>query len=652
MEITTRLSADQCECKCYTETQRHRVGRRAGESAAIVPLRLCVSAFILFCVAAATPDDFKTHTLALRDGKFNIDGQPIELICGEMHPARIPCEFWEDRIQKAKAMGLNAISLYFFWNQLEPTEGHFDFTGDNDVRRCVQLCQKYGLWVMLRPGPYVCAETEFGGYPAWLLKHHDIRVRTDDPQFMNYCRLYMKALHDQLGDLQVTHGGPILMIQIENELSSINKYLADLKQMFVDVGFDTQLYTCDHSGGVWNTIQGLPNILRGVNGLPNEMKFEQSTRVSQAQGYPVYSPEVYTAWFSVWGGPLNDGRTVSIARQLQDTQWLLTRHLSFCFYLFDGGTNFGFSNGAKGYQPVQTTYDYSAPVDELGRVTPKYRALRDLLTKTFNLNLPPIPPDPKVIQIPPFELHESQRLIDLMSKPTASAEDVLSMEDLDQSYGLIDYHKQMPAGIKGKLNLRNARDYAIIMLDGKVVGRTCQGMAHANFDVELNHPDPCNLDILVYNLGRNSVGIIQAISRKGMTADPTLDGVPLKGWDMYSLPMDDVTAIPDSMPAASDADPTPAIYSGTFTLSETGETYLDMRNWHFGAAWVNGHNLGRFWDIGAARCLYLPSVWQKVGENKIVVMELGDPPAKPEIQGVTNLVIEPPKAFYPSQNLH
>ena len=666
MEITTLLPRVQCQSgglgQCNAETQRRRDERREDpfkkENPNEFPLRpsqrLSVSAlhsialiFItLLSLGTASPDDGKTHSFVLKNGQFNIDRQPIEIIAGEMHPSRIPSEFWEDRIKKAKAMGLNAISLYFFWNQLEPTEGHFDFTGSNDVRRCVQLCRDNGLWVILRPGPYVCAETEFGGYPAWLLKHHDIKVRTDDPKFMAYCRQYMKALHEQLGDLQVTHGGPILMVQIENELSRIDGYLADLQQMFIDVGFDTQLFTCDHSGGVWNQISGLAGVLRGVNGLPNEMKFEQSTRVSAAQGYPVYSPEVYTAWFSVWGGPLNDGRTLSVPKQLQDTQWLLDRKLSFCFYMFDGGTNFGFSNGAKGYQPVQTTYDYNAPIDELGRVTPKYKALRDLFIQRLHFDPLPIPPDPKVIEISPFQLHESQSILSMASKPTAISDDVLSMEDLDQSYGLILYRKSMPQGIKGKLNLRRALDYSIVMLDGKVVGRVCQGVAHPQFDVELNHPDPCTLDILVYNLGRNSVGINQSISRKGLIADPTLDGTPLKGWQIFSLPMEN----PD--PAAATTDSTgPAMYSGTFNLSETGETYLDMRNWHFGAAWVNGHNLGRFWDIGADRCLYLPSVWQKTGENQIVVMELGDPPAKPEIAGVKNLVIEKPTAFYPSQRL-
>lgn len=294
---------------------------------------------------------------------------------------RILPEFWEDRIKKARAMGLNTVSVYLFWNQMEPTEGHFNFDGINDVRRFVKLCQENGLWVALRPGPYVCAETEFGGYPAWLLKHKDIKVRTKDPKFMEYNRLFLKQLGAQLADLQVNHGGPILMTQVENELGRIDPYLTELVDLFRQAGFDGQLFTCDHSGNVWNIEKGIPGILRATNGLPNDRKLELAKKVNG--DWPVYGSEVYTSWFSVWGGPLGGGveRRKRVDVQLQDTQWLLKRHLSWCYYMFDGGTNFGYSNGAKGWQPVQTTYDYDAPVDELGRVTPKFRACGICLRK-------------------------------------------------------------------------------------------------------------------------------------------------------------------------------------------------------------------------------------------------------------------------------
>jgi beta-galactosidase len=449
----------------------------------------------------------------------------------------------------------------------------------------------------------------------------------------------MRALHDQVGDLQVTHGGPILMVQIENELGRIDKYLSDLTQMFVDVGFDTQLFTCDHSGGVWKQIDGLPGILRGVNGLPNQMKFEQASAV--AGGFPVFSPEVYTAWYSVWGGAVAHK---SIPAQIKDTQWLMDRHLSFSYYMFAGGTNFGFSNGANGWRPVQTTYDYDAPVDELGRVTPKFMALRDLFIKTLKIDPPPPPPDPKVITIDRFTLSPQCPLLATLGAPTISSNDVLTMEDLDQAYGFVLYRKTFQSGIKGQLDLGEALDYSMVMIDGQIVGRAFKGAGAESFTMKLDHPGRCTLDILVYNLGRNSVGIDQATSRKGLNDDPTLDGQPITGWQIYSLPMDDPLTLVRNV-GTNNAASLPAFYGATFNLPETGETYLDMRQWSFGVVWVNGHNLGRYWDAGADRCLYLPSVWQNKGANQMEILELGKIPQGPSIQGVTTLVQEPAKPF-------
>jgi beta-galactosidase len=590
--------------------------------------------------ALPTPDDGKPHTFAAANGQFSIDGQPMEIIAGEIHPSRIPHEFWEDRIKKARAMGLNTVSVYVFWNQLEPTEGNFNFTGDGDIRRFVQLCQQNGLWVVLRPGPYVCAETEFGGFPAWLLKDHDVKVRQDEPKFMAYCKTYMKALHDQLGDLQITHGGPIIMVQIENELGAIDKYLADNKQMFVDVGFDTQLFTCDHSGGVWNIAKGLPGVLRATNGLPagaygtpNDTKLVAAQKV--AVGYPIYSSEVYTAWFSIWGGPI---AKLDVARQIDHTQWLLDRKLSFCYYVFDGGTNFGFSNGANDFDPVQTTYDYDAPVDELGRVTPKYKALRDLFTKNFNLTLPPIPPDPNVIEIPTIKLSPQRPLLSALPDNPIKSHDVLMMEDIGQNYGFIDYRKTFPNGINGKLDLKKALDYAFVMIDGKVVGEAFAGYGPQTFIMPINHTGSCTLDILVYNLGRNSVGINMATARKGLNENPTLDDQPLTDWAIYPLPMDDPSKLPMGDSGQKFVPAGPILYSGTFNLTDLGETYLDTRNWNFGVIYVNGHNLGRYWNAGGQASLYLPSVYEKKGENQITILELKSPPKVPETSGGTKLL--------------
>ena len=252
-------------------------------------------------------------------------------------------------------MGLNAISVYLFWNQIEPQEGKFVFEGMTDIRHFVQLCADNGLWVIVRAGPYVCAEDEFGGFPAWLLKHHDMRIRTDDPAFLDYSRKYVGQLYGQLGDLQISHGGPIVMMQIENELRTMNPYLTDVRDIFVRAGFDTQLFTCDPSGPVWNQ-PSIPGVLRAYNGLTSDTALVTDRRVAAPEGFPAFSPEIYTGWFNIWGGTV---QRRDIPTQLKTVQWLLDqKNLSWAFYVFDGGTNFGFSASSHNLDPVQTTYDY------------------------------------------------------------------------------------------------------------------------------------------------------------------------------------------------------------------------------------------------------------------------------------------------------
>ncbi|HVX85932.1 MAG TPA: beta-galactosidase, partial [Phycisphaerae bacterium] len=384
--------------------------------------------------AADPAPDGKSHQLQLTDHQFKIDGQPFRLIAGELDLGRIPADQWEDRIEKAHAMGLNAVAPYLYWNQIEPEEGKFTFEGQTDVRRFVQLCQKHHMWVILRVGPYVCAEIEFGGFPAWLLKYHDMKIRADDPKFLNFCDIYLQQLGKQVADLQINHGGPILMTQFENEYGRIDPYLRHLHDLFVKDGFDGQLMTCDHSGNVWDDHNSIPGVLRGYNGFKSVVP----QRIGQAQAVngqmPVFSPEVYTGWFDLWGGKL---MRVSTQQQVSDTQFLISHpEVSWCYYGFDGGTNFGFSAGSNAGRPMQTTYDYDAPVDELGRTTPKYKALRDLLAKARNTTLPPIPPDPKIITIPAFSLKRDAPLLSHLNDAKAvKSDDVKPMEDIGQNYG-------------------------------------------------------------------------------------------------------------------------------------------------------------------------------------------------------------------------
>jgi beta-galactosidase len=356
------------------------------------------------------------------------------------------------------------------------------------------------------------------------------------------------------------------------------------------------------------------------------------------QNYPVFSPEVYTAWFSPWGGPL---AKKSIEDQLTWTNWLLDRNYSFCFYMFHGGTNWGFSNGSNGWRAVQTSYDYDAPVDEAGRATPKYHALRELFTKRFNLKLPAVPADPNVIEIPTIKFDRKCPLIEAIPEAKIESAEPVSMEDLDQGYGLILYRHRFENGIKGTLELRRVLDYAVVMVNGKTVGKSFVGYGPDSRNVVLDEPGPATLDILVYNLGRVSSPFNQTSARKGMIESAYLDGVKITGWEIRSLPFEKI----DHFNPSNAEHTGPTFYRGTFTLDQIGETFLDMRNWSFGAVWVNGHNLGRHWDRGGLRSLYLPSIFQKQGENEIIVLELHDAPKKAEVTGVKNIIEEPSVAF-------
>ena len=312
--------------------------------------------------------------------------------------------------------------------------------------------------------------------------------------------------------------------------------------------------------------------------------------------------------------------------------YLLDHSYSFCLYCFFGRSNYGFDNGCNEYLPVQTSYDYHAPVDEAGRTTEKYRELRALLTARLRINPPAIPTEPSVIEIPAIKLEEKEPLLQtLPRKPALVSAKTVSMEDLNQDYGFVLYRKTFLNGLKGKLELKTARDYTIVMVNGKTVGTSFVGDGLDSNRIELPETaGPATLDLLVYNLGRISVVVdaqSQHLARKGLIDGASLNGQDLSGWQIYSLPYCNV----DSFKASGAAHTGPTFYRGTFALGKLGGTFLDMSNWSMGVVWVNGHNLGRFWDHGGLRSLFLPRQWLKRGQHEIVVLELHDAPKLAEV---------------------
>ena len=341
--------------------------------------------------------DGKPHKFEAKNKQFLIDGEPTLLIAGEMHFGRILPEDFETRVKQAKAMGLNALSFYLFWNLSEPQEGQFDFTGMNDVRRMCKICQDNGLWVILRPGPYCCAEVDYGGIPYWTAKTENagVKIRSNDPQYVAWSKRYIDHVAKEVADLQVTKGGPLMMVQIENEFGMVAGasggygYINALHEIFKH-DFEVPLFVCDP--GSFSGPGGRSNypadVLRGRNGLKSQADYNQT--VAAAGDFPVYAPEVYTAWFSGWGQPIAT-RNATIPAIVDWTNSLLNYNASWCYYVFFGGTNWGYNTGCNEYLPLQTTYDYNAPIDEAGRITPKFRALREVLAKRTDRTLPEPP---------------------------------------------------------------------------------------------------------------------------------------------------------------------------------------------------------------------------------------------------------------------
>ena len=604
--------------------------------------------------------DGKPHTFETKNKQFLIDGEPTLLIAGEMHFGRILPEDFETRVKQAKAMGLNALSFYLFWNLTEPEEGQFDFTGANDVRRMFKICQDNGMWVILRPGPYCCAEVEYGGIPYWTAKSENagVKIRSADPKYVAWSQRYIDRVAQEVADFQVMRGGPLLMVQMENEFAMVAGaaggygYVNALHDIFKR-DFQVPLFACDPGGFSGPGGSNYPaDVLRGRNGLKSQMDYNQAA--ASAGDFPVYSPEVYTAWFSGWGQPIAT-RNAAIPAIVDWTNSLLNYHASWCYYMFFGGTNWGYNTGCNEYLSLQTTYDYSAPIDEAGRITPKFRMLRELLAKRTDRKLPEPPADPLVAALPAIKLTEHQPLLETLSAKDARQPKLYSkpasFEDLNQAYGFVLYRKTLPSGIRGTLELRDARDYAITMVNGKTVGKSFIGLGTDSNKIALNEPGPATLDILVHNLGRISVitsANSQGRARKGLVGGAFLDGAELTDWQIFSLPLTSVRSIQPSQAACTG----PTFYHATFNAppgaageAELPSTFLDMRNFSFGIVWVNGHNLGRFWDRGAARSLFLSGHFLRPGANDITVLELHDAPNTPEITSGTRMVETPAVPF-------
>lgn len=572
-------------------------------------------------------------------GRFLLNGEPYTVKAAELHYPRIPRPYWDQRIKLCKALGMNTICLYTFWNAHEPKEDQFDFTGQNDLREFVKLCQANDMKVILRPGPYVCAEWEMGGLPWWLLKKKDIRLRENDPYFLERVNKFQKAVADQVGDLTINNGGPIIMVQVENEYGSYGTdkpYVANIRDMLrKNFGDDVTLFQCDWSSNFTNN--GLDDLIWTMNfgtGANIDQQFAPLKKLRPDS--PLMCSEFWSGWFDKWGA---NHETRPAEDMIAGIDEMLSKDISFSLYMTHGGTNWGHWAGANspGFAPDVTSYDYDAPISESGQITPKYTLLRETLAKYYDGKLPKIPATIKPMAIKEFEFETVAPLFENLPEAKKSR-DIKTMEELDQGFGSILYRTSLPAlPSGGELSINEPHDYVQVFVDGKHIGTVDRRMGEKKLMLPACSKG-AQLDILAEAMGRINFG--RAIKDfKGITDNVTVteyrgghDFVcDLKNWEIFNL--EDTPAYYDSMKSIPLSDITPdsngrlprGVYRGTFMVSKPSDTFLDFSSWGKGLVYVNGHPLGRIWEIGPQQTLYMPGCWLKKGENEIMVYDIIGP---------------------------
>jgi beta-galactosidase len=582
------------------------------------------------------------HTFAIGATDFLLDGKPFVIRCGEIHFPRVPPEYWRHRLKMAKAMGLNTVCVYLFWNFHEWNEGKFNWSGAADAAEFCRMAQQEGLWVILRPGPYSCAEWEMGGLPWWLLKNDHMKLRTKDPSFLVPATRYLKEVARVLGPLQITHGGPLLMVQVENEYGSFGKdteYMGALRQALIDGGFNVPLFACNPPGAIGSGYRD--DLFQVVNFGSNPQGAFEKLRVYQKTG-PLMNGEFYPAWFDMWG---RGHRTGDVNRYINDLDYMLKNRRSFSIYMAHGGTTWGLWSGAdRPFSPDTTSYDYDAPISEAGWVTEKFTRSRELFSKYLQPGETiPEPPAPNpVIAIAPFKVEACAPVFANLPVPVAD-ETPRTMEFYNQGRGCINYRTTIPPGPACALSAKEVHDFAWVFLNGKQVG--IMDRRSKRYRVALPaRTAPMKLDIFIEAMGRVNFGR-EVFDRKGLVAPVTMapaSGAPveLKNWQVSSLPLDAAElAGLKYLPANAKGIPTgPAFWRGTFAVAKPGDTFLDVRTWGKGVVWVNGHCLGRFWNIGPTQTMYLPGPWLKAGRNEVTVLDLLGP-TSPTLAGLEKPIL-------------
>ncbi|MER7563751.1 glycoside hydrolase family 35 protein [Streptomyces sp. NPDC097941] len=554
---------------------------------------------------------------------FLLHGEPFRIISGAMHYFRIHPDQWSDRLRKARLMGLNTIETYLPWNLHEPEPGRLVLDGFLDLPRWLRLAQDEGLHVLLRPGPFICAEWDDGGLPAWLLADPGIRLRSSDPRFTAAFDGYLDRLLPALRPFMAAHGGPVIAVQVENEYGAYGDdtaYLKHVHQALRERGVEELLYTCDQANAGHLAAGTLPGTLATVTFGSRVEENLAALRAHQPEG-PLMCSEFWVGWFDHWGGPHHVRPAADAAADLDR---LLSAGASVNIYMFHGGTNFGFTNGANhkhAYEPTVTSYDYDAPLTESGDPGPKYHAFREVIARHTATPAEPAPAPAPKLPLTDVDLdHRAPLLSYVRGLPSTGTEAPATMNELGVHTGYVLYRTTLPGSGDGLLHFPGGvGDRAQVFVDGASVGVLERERHDETLSVRVPHAGAV-LEVLVENMGGVNYGP-RIGAPKGLLGPVSFQGTDLRGWECRAVPLDDLAAVPFG-PSGATTDAVPAFHRGTFEVDSPADTFLSLPGWTKGQAWVNGFHLGRYWNRGPQHTLYVPAPVLRSGTNELVLLEL------------------------------
>ena len=559
--------------------------------------------------------------------EFMLDGKPFQIRSGEIHPQRVPRQHWQHRIRAAKAMGLNTIAFYVFWNALEQEDGSWDFSGRNDIAAFIDMCREEGMWVLFRPGPYVCGEWDLGGLPTYLIKDDVTPLRfTGNKKFMAAQTRYLEKMAEIAIPRLSKNGGPILMVQLENEYGSYKSehdelaYIEWLKKFWTKKGAGP-FYLSE--GSAPHHLRFVPKgVAVGLDPADNAGQMQNALRI--APGVPVFSSETYPGWLRHWG----EGNWTPTRNTLNSVRWYMRDGVSFNIFVLHGGTNFGLTAGANTnpdgskFEPDLTSYDYGSPIGENGNLTREYFEYRDIIKSALPAGADvPEPVQPEAMEVPEFTPQRVCGFHQLRAKRhRQSFNTPPTLESLGQNQGIGIYTTKLPAGPATTLHC-TPQDFALVYVGNDLIGTMDRRSNQRSIELPAREADSV-LRIVVDTFGHVNFSKFMEKDRKGLIGSVKLGEKELKDWRVSIMDLERKLPEQKTVNRARRGDSKGSLYRAEVKLSNPIDTFLDMKDWQKGYVWVNGHLLGRYWNVGPQERLYCPGEFLKDGTNTIEILDL------------------------------